>query len=273
MVFEQFLSSDSIKKNMLFVFLLGIFYVLVGYVVSAYFFEASVSVAMLFTITLLLVPSITSILNIEEKIESKQGVKRFFQNHKDIFKIYFSLFKGIFIAFIILGAYSQLSVFDYQISFLQARGDLTGGVITEFAENEYHPSLDNVFALISQNILVVVIAFVLSIFYGAGALFLIVLNASVFASFIVFVVKQAGNALGLILIFLIHLIPEISGFLLAAIAGGVVSRALYREHFMSKGFKNVMKDALVLLLISAGLIIVAAFLEVFVSASLVKLVL
>ncbi|MEE9525347.1 MAG: stage II sporulation protein M [Candidatus Woesearchaeota archaeon] len=272
MVFEQFLASDKIKQNMFFVFLLGAFYVLVGYVVSAYFFEPSVSVAMLFTITLLLVPSITSILNLEEKIESKQGVKHFFHNHKDIFKIYFALFKGIFFAFILLGAYSQLSVFDYQINFLESRGDLEADIITEFAESEYHPTFENVLGVVSQNLLVVIIAFVLSIFYGAGALFLIVLNASVFASFIVHVVREVGNALGLIMIFLIHLIPELGGFLAAAIAGGVVSRALYREDFMSQGFKNVMKDALVLLLIAFGLIILAALLEVFVSANLVKMV-
>ncbi len=272
MVFEQFLSSDNVKKHMLFIFLLGMFYVFVGYFVSAYFFQASVSVAMLFTITLLLVPSISTILNLEEKIESKEGIKHFFHNHKDIFKIYIALFKGIFFAFLILGAYAGPAVFNYQTDFLEARGDLTANILTEFAEKEYHPSFDNVFALISQNLFVVMIAFILSIFYGAGALFLIVLNASVFAAFICFVVREIGNSLAMILLFLIHLIPELSGFLAAAIAGGVVSRAIVREDFLSKGFKNVMKDALVLLLIAAGLIIIAAFLEVFVSANLVKLI-
>lgn len=272
MVFEQFLESDDIKKNVLFVFLLGIFYVLIGYIVSVYFFNAYVSVAMLFTTTLLLVPSITVILNTEEKIESKVGIKHFFHNHKDIFKIYIVLFKGIFFAFLILGCYSNLTILDYQIDFLQARGDLTGDIINEFAMNDYSPQASDALALISQNLLVVVIAFILSIFYGAGALFLIVLNASVFASFVCYVIKEIGNAFSIIGVFLIHLIPELSGFVIAAIAGGVVSRAIIREKFGSQGFKNVMKDALVLLLISAGLIILAAFLEVFVSGRLVKLV-
>ena len=272
MVFEQFLESDDVKKNGFFIFLLGMFYVFVGYIVSAYFFGSQVSVAMLFTTTLLLVPSITIILNIEEKIESKVGIKHFFHNHKDIFKIYISLFKGIFFAFLILGFWSGSSVFEYQLDFLQTRGDLTGDVINEFAISEYSPQISDAFALISQNLLVVVIAFGLSIFYGAGALFLVVLNASVFASFISHVVKEIGNAFSIIGVFLIHLIPELSGFIIAAIAGGVVSRAIIREKFGSQGFRNVMKDALVLLLISFGLIIIAAFLEVFISGRLVKLV-
>ena len=272
MVFEQFLESDDVKKNIFFIFLLGIIYVFMGYIVSAYFFKEHVSIVMLFTVTLLLVPSIYIILKVEEKIESKVGVRHFFHNHKDIFKIYLFLFIGIFFAFVVLGYLSQLSIFDYQLNFLQTRGDLTGEIINDFAAAEYSPAIENAFALISQNLLVVIIAFIMSVSYGAGALFLIVLNASVFASFICYVTRAVGNAFPLISIFLIHLIPELSGFLIAAIAGGVVSRAIYREKFGSPGFKNVMKDAFVLLLIAAVLIVIAAFLEVFVSASLVKMV-
>ena len=81
---------------------------------------------------------------------------------------------------------------------------------------------------------------------------------------------MVGNAFSVISLFLIHLIPELSGFLLAAIAGGVVSRAIMSEKFGSQGFRNVTRDALVMLLLSAGLIVIAAFLEVFVSSQLVK---
>ena len=269
MVFEQFLDSDKVKKHSLFIFGLGIIYVMVGYIVSAYFFQESVSIAVLFTTTLLLVPSIYVILNIEEKIESKAGIKRFFYNHKDIFKIYLFLFIGIFFAFLVLGFFST-DVFDYQMDFLENRGDITPETIDQFAETEYSPAFSDFTALISHNLFIIILAFVLSIFYGAGALFLIVLNASVFAAFIVHVIKTAGNSVSTLLLFLIHLIPELSGFLVAAIAGGVISRAIMREKFGSRGFKNVMKDALILLLISAGLIIIAAFLELFVTAPLFK---
>ena len=71
MVFEQFLESDEIKKHTLFIFLLGIFYVFLGYVVAAYFFPGAVSVAMLFVVTLTMTPSIFVILGIEEEIETQ----------------------------------------------------------------------------------------------------------------------------------------------------------------------------------------------------------
>ena len=270
MVFEQFLESDKIKKHSLFIFILGIFYVLASYFVSSYFFEKEISLAVIFMSTLLLTPSVYTILNIEEKLESREGLQHFFHNHKDIFKIFLLLFIGIFFAFVFLGFYSGESLFDYQINFLNARGDLSGSIVSDI--NSYAPSMSNVFGLISQNLTVIVIAFFLSVFYGAGALFLIVLNASIFAGFIFYVIREIGNYFSVIGLFLIHLVPELSGFLIAAIAGGIVSRAIMKEKFGSEGFKNIMSDALVLLLISVVLIVIAAFLEVFVSAKLVKLV-
>ncbi len=257
MVFEQFLESENIKKHSAFIFLLGIFYVFVGYIVSVYFFKDDISIAMLFTTTLLLVPSIYVLLAIEEKMESRQGLKKFYHNHRDIFKVFLFLFLGIFAAFVFLGALIP-EVFSYQNEFLEVRGDL------DFAEGDNMARLSGI---ITQNLMVVIIAFVLSVFYGAGALFLLVLNASVFASFIDYVMKEVGSRL-VFGLFLIHLVPELGGFLLAAIAGGVVSRALVREKAGSKGFKNVLADALVLLLISALMIIAAGFLEVFVSGKI-----
>jgi hypothetical protein len=270
MVLEQFLESDHIKKHIFFVFGLGIAYVIIGYIVSAYFFKDSVSVAMLFTTTLLLVPSIYTILGIEEGIESRDGVRHFFHDHKDIFEIYISLFIGIFFAFLFLGTVSQASVFSYQTDFLQKRGDISSDIITKFKQSDYAPSLIDLEALVSNNLLVVIICFILSVFYGAGALFLIVLNASIFASFVNEISKAVGNMHSILSLFLIHLIPELSGFLIAAIAGGVVSRAIVNEKFGSDSFKNVMTDALILLLISAGLIIIGAALELYVTAPIVK---
>ena len=53
------------------------------------------------------------------------------------------------------------------------------------------------------------------------------------------------------------------------LAGGVISRAIMHEKFRSRGFSNVMKDALILFLIAVGLIIVGALLEMFVTSRIV----
>jgi uncharacterized membrane protein SpoIIM required for sporulation len=94
----------------------------------------------------------------------------------------------------------------------------------------------------------------------------------VFASFIVVVIKSisenASHGLQAFGFLMVHLLPEISGFLVAAIAGGVVSKAVLYERKGSKAFKNVFKDATVLMLIAVGLVLVSAVLEILVTARL-----
>jgi len=271
MVFEQFLESDNIKKHSLFIFLMGIFYVAVSHLVFIAFEYVNIfsiseaSIVILFTTTIVLVPSFFVLLGIEEKIESKEGLRHFFHNHKDIFKIFIFFFLGIFFAFLFLGNIRPYTV-DYQMDSLEKSGTLAS---LELAD-EYTPSFGRFAGFISWNLFVIIIAFVFSVFYGAGALLLIVLNASIFAAFISYVIKVSGNALQILFLFLVHMIPEMAGFLVAAIAGGVVSRAITREKLNSEGFRNVMRDALVLLLIAFGLIVIAGFLETYVTPVLVK---
>ena len=274
MVVEQFLEKKSVKQHAIFLFLLGFTYVIIGYFVGKYFFPDDLSVAVLFTVTLLLLPSIYVIINLEEKVESRMGLKHFYNNHKDIFKIILFVFLGVFAAYVILGSTTDLNnTFSYQINFLEARNSMSAEMIQNFKVSEYDAGFDKVFSLISNNLIVILIAFLLSVFYGAGALFLIVLNASMFAAFISFVMEYVANEVGVLSVFLIHMIPELAGFTLAAIAGSVISRALVSEKIGSRGFKNVLRDSLVLLCMSLVLIVFSAILEVFVSANLIKLVL
>jgi len=142
-------------------------------------------------------------------------------------------------------------------------------LIDTFFTSTLKPTLGNVGSVLESNLTVMLVSFVLSIFYGAGAIFLITLNASVFASFVVFVAQYLAETIKeifmIIGLFMIHMVPEISGFLIAAIAGGVLSKALMAEKWSSQRFRNVIKDSLMLLVIASVLIVVAAFLEVYVT--------
>lgn len=273
MVLEQFLESETIQKNPIFIISLGLVYALIGYLVANYFFKDNVSVAMLFTCTLLLVPSINIILNKEEQIESIQGTRHFFNNHKDIFKVILFIFFGISLAYLILSLILDTNTaFSYQLDFISSREGLVSDMIDNFKLSDYSPSFDHLLALISNNLLVILIAFTLSIFYGAGSLFLITLNASVFASFISLIFDHILKSSS-ILILSLYIVPELAGFIFAAMSGSVISRALVRESVGSQGFKNVIKDSLILLLISFVLIVVSGFIEVFISSKLLMYIL
>jgi len=264
MVFEQFLESEKIKRHAFFIFGMGFVYTFLSFFVSYFFFKDSFSLAIIFLTTLLLVPVLNKFINDEEEVEGKDGLKNFYKNHKSLFKVLFFLFLGIFFAFVVLSFLNQ-DLFTYQTDLLRAIGNDPSENILQ---HEDIVKFDQALGIISQNILVVVIAFILSIFYGAGALFLIILNASIFAIFISKLIYMKGASV--LFLFLIHLVPELTGFFMASIAGAVMSRALFRENLLSERFSNVARDSLVILLISALLIVIAGFLEVYLVADLMK---
>ena len=247
----------KIGRRKIYSFILGILYVFIAYGTSKLFFPSQISLAMIFFVTLLLVPSTARLITIEEKIERRNGMSRFFRDHYAIIEIFFFLFMGISIGYLLIGQYAPVSI-EYQNSYLERQG-----LVGDFIKTDIQKSTQ-LFGIAYNNISVSLIAFVLSIFLGVGALFLIVLNASVFASFILIVTKTTGlkTVLGAILI--THTSHEVLGFLLAAMAGGVISKALMKEKIGTTAFQNVIKDGTILLIISAIVIIIAAILEVYV---------
>jgi uncharacterized membrane protein SpoIIM required for sporulation len=109
---------------------------------------------------------------------------------------------------------------------------------------------------------------ILSLFYGVGAVLIIVWNASVLATVLGDVIRQSlaksyitlaiGSAL---LTYAAHGIPEILAYLIGALAGGLVSVATIRHHYTSKKFYYVLQDATWLVIISFALLLLAAIIE------------
>lgn len=261
MVLEEIL--NKIGKRKVYSLFLGLLYVLISYGTAQLFFPNHVSIVMIFFITLLLIPSTARLVSIEERIERKDGLRHFWKDHATLIEIFLFLFIGIFIGYLAIGIYDTTSL-SYQLTFLDQRG-ITGNFI-----DGNIPKLLQFGNIVSNNVSVIVIAFILSLFYGVGALFLIVLNASIFASFVTKVAMLIQQAKLSALLLSIHFIPEVLGFLLAALAGGVISKAIVRERFGSFGFRNVMRDAATLLILSLVVIVIAAFLEVLVTPALIR---
>ena len=250
---------------------LGAVYVFAAFFTSRIFFPRAVAVSMLFLVTVLLVPTVLKLMSLEEKRERKDGVRHFIKDHREIFEIYIFLFIGIFAAFVFLGLFYGTGNFDYQLKFLERQEGLSSELIKSKTETGVSIAHSNFFALVQNNLAVILICFALSFFYGAGSMFLIVLNASVFSAFVMFIIKELPtitHKTTIFLIFLVHTIPELFGFLLAAIAGGIFSKAIIQEKFMSSQFKNVVKDSFLIFLIAVVVIIIAALLETYVTTSL-----
>ena len=278
MVLEELFDQSWIRHRPYIALFFGFSFTFAAFLFTYLLFRRMMSVAMVFMITLLLVPTLMMLVRMEENVEKKYGLRHFFRNHKDIFEVYLFSFIGVFLAFVVLGlvAYGNPSVyneiFDFQTRFLEYQQGVDSGVVQSFVQGKTEPTASHILGLFTHDLVVLMICFVLSFFYGASAIFLIILNGSVFASFIVIVIRTLAQnmmqGVQAFFFFLIHLLPEISGFLIAAIAGGVVSKALIHEKKGSKASRNVFKDATMLMLIAIGLVLLGSVLEVMVTVRL-----
>ncbi len=114
-----------------------------------------------------------------------------------------------------------------------------------------------------NNALVLGLAILFSFVYGAGALFLIGWNASVIGIFIGKEVLDRSLAHGVMRAFgyLPHGIPEVAGYFIGAIAGGIISAGLSTKKFGTRRFEVIAKDALVLILLAYFVLFIAAAVE------------
>lgn len=129
--------------------------------------------------------------------------------------------------------------------------------------------------LYENNMWIVWIAFCASFLFGAGALWLLTWNASTIAVFIGAKIKIAiatgtsaveAYATGFPMYSLsiaLWAIPEVLAYLVAAIAGGIISAAVARHHYRTEKFWVTVLDALFFMLIAVALVIIGAYVEHF----------
>ena len=121
-----------------------------------------------------------------------------------------------------------------------------------------------------------------SFIYGVGAVFILTWNASVIGVAIGDTIKSGISQIGELLHissshryagvvtyglmrYTIHGVPEILAYFVAGLAGGIISSAVIRHDFGTKKYEKIILDSSLLLLGSLILVVVAAFLEVYVT--------
>lgn len=138
-------------------------------------------------------------------------------------------------------------------------GGAKGVQSTAFAGNK-----ERLFLIFANNIYVLIFTLVFSLVFGAGVIFILAWNASVIAAAIAIFTNSelAGLPLGLIR-YLVHGIPEIAAYFIAALAGGIISVAVIRHQIGSEDFWEILQDSLNLVIISVVVLFIAALMEVF----------
>lgn len=270
---EQLFPASWIEKKAWFAFVLGASYAVLGIGSALLLFPKQPGLAAVAFTSLLSLPSLNRLLTIETKQAARE--KRFdltdpFKNHKDIFEVYIFLFIGVMLVFsifsIILPSIAANEIFAEQI---KAVG-IAGSAINE----------NGFGSIFSNNLIVFLFALIASFIYGSGSIFIIIWNASVWGVVFGVIAREAAaianfNPFAYFFITMIavtpHLVTEASAYIMAAISGGIVSKAVIMEKPFSGRFKKIIQDALVIFFIAVILLIIAAFIETSITGKLASL--
>lgn len=124
-------------------------------------------------------------------------------------------------------------------------------------------------SIFSNNIYVLIFTIIFSLLFGAGAIFILSWNASVIAAAIGIFVKSNITQLPTgILRYMVHGLPEIGAYFVAALAGGILSVSIIRHDTHSERFWSIVEDALLLIIIAMIILFISAIIEVFITPKL-----
>lgn len=279
MVVESLLFPLKAEKNPWQMFFLGFLYTSIGIFISLWIFKEQASLVMVFMITMASLPIFYNTMKLEESKDMLMSSESsILKEHNKAISFFMYMFIGITIActvwYAVLPTSTINQLFDKQTGTIQNINNQVSG-------NAVH-NLDVFLKIFLNNLKVLSFSILFSFIYGAGAIFILVWNATVIGAAIGNFIRanissytsslglfEAGNyfhvfSLGL-LKYSIHGIPEILAYFYGGLAGGILSVALIRKHFKTKKFPLIMKDFSELVLIAAGFLVAAAFLEIYVT--------
>ena len=276
MVLENLANFRLTKEHWTVAVGFGFFVNLVSFIIAAIIFEPAAGLVALFLTSAAVFPLVNKSFEVEES-RDVYGHNSFFTRHSDALKVYAGLFLGVLLStslvYFIYGADKTPEIFQFQLAALESTGiqdRATGAAIGGEVFNK----------IFVNNIRVAMVSFFLSIIFGAAAIFVITWNASVIAVFVGMIAKSnAGifstlGAIGTPLAFVyglftgigsiaFHGIPEIASYFISALAGGIISVGLIRENINSDRFRKVLKDGVLLMVMSVLLLFVAASIEAY----------
>lgn len=229
MLEEIFLVEEE-RQNFSILLVLGLISGLIGFTVAKILFPTQADIlAVIFA-------AIPMIYSLTEKFLEDEAER---SPHLPEVESYLSIFAGEAIAFLIL-ALSFPDSFAVQRSIIGASGAAVQQVGFDM--------------VISNNLMVFSAIFLVSMLVGSAGAFILTWNASVFGVFMAKLVSSNPvNAIG----YLPHSIFEMSGFVIAGIAGSLISAAVYRRHFDEETWKDYIR----LLVLGVVCIFIGAFLE------------
>lgn len=265
-MFEILVRRKKAEKHPFQMFFIGIVYASLAIPVSLLIFKPYASLAMVFFTVLSSVHVVQGVLSLEEKKERfAESEPWLLKEHRKALLFFLFLFLGFVVAFsfwsFILPTDVVAQLFQSQENSINRIQSITGNAI----------SGESLKKILFNNIKVMLLSILLALFYGAGSIFILAWNASVMGLAIGNFAKTTAGLLGIPLAltkYLVHGLPEIAAYFIAALAGGIIGIAIIKKDFSKERIKTIGIDIIMLLFIAIILLITAAFIEVYISPKL-----
>jgi len=268
---ESLLKFKEVEKSPYLTFVWALMITTIGILFStqlSYSIQAPgggvVNLTGVFSVVFTIVPSVyflTTVIKKEEEKEEEAIMKHykqsFWQKHEKDMMMFLFYFLGVTFAFAIWAFILPADFFHVQLAKIyEIRSAVTGAAIAK-------GSFSGFMMILTNNLQVMMFAFIFSLLFGAGAVFIIVWNASVLGVYIGELSKSIIDIPVVSLSFLPHGIPEIMGYLCAGLAGGLISAAILRCR-CTKVLELIIWDSLKILVLGLLLLVLAAGIEVYV---------
>ncbi|MBU2612711.1 MAG: stage II sporulation protein M, partial [Nanoarchaeota archaeon] len=224
--------------------------------------------------TMFSLPFMFYIIKQEEKEdEYPGGIRRIWSVHKDAMLALIFLFLGFVVAFsfwfLVLQDSTLLNAQIETYCAINAPEQIEG-CVAQYSTGGFLSLTGGVTgmarftSILENNLYVMIFTIMLSLIFGAGAIFILAWNATVIASAVgVFAQFQISEIPRGILRYMIHGLPEITTYFLAALAGGIIGTGIIRNGIKSERFVHVIENALILLFIAIVILIIAGLMEVY----------
>jgi uncharacterized membrane protein SpoIIM required for sporulation len=279
MALESIIKPSKAAEHPARMFLIGFLYASVALFLATWIFRSHASLIMVFLTVIASIPFMYKTMQREEKVDiDLKNEKSILKQHARVVKFLLALFMGYVVAFslwfVVLPSSMVQSLFSSQLETIQViNNQISGAAIS---------SVNIFFQIFFNNFKVLLFCLFFSFFYGAGAIFILTWNASVIGAAIGTLVKEklaevalAAGAVNVfhyfqffslgLLRYVLHGIPEIAAYFIGGLAGGIISVAMVNRDLESGKFTTILRDALDLSLIAVGILIAAAFIEVYIT--------
>ena len=279
MVLESLLNPVKAERKPWEMFFIGFLYSSVAILLSMWIFRDQTSLVMVFLTVMACIPIVYNTMKLEEKKDMEIPKERaLMKEHNKAIAFLMFLFFGITISFVAWYIFLPSNVIDYafdkQIATIQAiNNQVAGNAYQQFS------AFSKIFF---NNVKVLSFSILFAFIYGAGAIFILTWNASVIGAAIGnFIRSNLSGYAGLLgfdkfssyfnvisiglLRYVLHGIPEILAYFYGGLAGGIISVAVIKKHYKDEKFSHILFDVSELLVISLAFLLVAAFIEVYIT--------